>query len=147
MEISTKIRYGARALAELGRAYPERPVPARELAELQDLSVKYLEHILSALKASGILRSERGMSGGYQLARSPDKISLKEAFNALEGSTAPIKCVEDPESCSRSGDCPTLPTWVQLKEAIDGVLEPTTVADLAERISSGSEEQKPTYHI
>ncbi len=147
MEISTKLRYGARALAELGLTYPKRPVPARELAEQQGLSVKYLEHILSALKAAGIVNSKRGMSGGYELARSPEQITMKAVFNALEGSTAPVKCVENPEICSQYDDCPTRPVWEELRDSIDGVLGSTTIADLTERIRSSAKYGKTTYQI
>jgi len=147
MEISTKLRYGARALAELGRVYPERPISARELAELQGLSVKYLEHILSALKTAGIIISERGMSGGYKLARSPEQITLGAVFRALEGSTAPVKCVDNPELCNQSENCPTRPTWVELKDAVDGVLSFTTIADLSKRVQKTTQAKKPECNI
>ena len=134
MEISTKLRYGARALAELGCAYPDRTVPARELAEAQCLSIKYLEHILSSLKTAGIVRAVRGMNGGYRLNRAPEEITLKTVFLALEGPPAPVKCTNNPDSCDQIATCPTYPTWVELQNAIVKVLESTTIADLSARL-------------
>ncbi len=139
MEISTKLRYGARVLAELGLAYPDKTVPAGELAELQGVSVKYLEHILSSLKAAGIIIAERGMHGGYRLARSPENVTLEQVFYALEGSPAPVKCVDNRDLCPKSDTCPARPTWVELNNAIVGVLNSTTIADLAQRITQDEE--------
>ncbi len=147
MEISTKLRYGARALAELGIAYPEQVVPAGDLARRQGLSVKYLEHILSSLKAGGIITSERGMGGGYRLARAPEEITLASVFRVLEGSPAPVKCVDTPETCDQAQTCPTLPTWIELRDAVTNVLEATTIADLAKRMKDARRSEKPAYHI
>lgn len=147
MEISTKLRYGARALAELGIAYPDHVVPAGDLAKRQGLSAKYLEHILSSLKAGGIITAERGMGGGYRLARAPEEITLASVFRVLEGSPAPVKCADNPESCDQADTCPTLPTWIELRDAVVNVLESTTIADLARRVADARRSKKATYHI
>ncbi len=132
-ELPTSFRYGARAMAGLGAAYPERAVSARQLGEQERVSAKYLEQILRALKAAGLVQAVRGREGGYVLARSPEKITLKELYEGLIGSTSPANCVECAGTCPFSDGCPTRGTWVQLKTAIDGVLERTTVQELVER--------------
>lgn len=133
MRLSTQIRYGARAMVELGLAYPERVVSVREMAESQHLSVKYLERIMVALKTAGLVTPVRGIHGGYALARPPSSITLGEVYRILEGSPAVVYCVDHPESCPLLQTCPTRDTWVELTAAVQGVLEGTTLEDLVER--------------
>lgn len=147
MQISTKMRYGSRALAELARTHPDETVSVRELAERQDISEKYLEHIMSALKSAGIVRSVRGKYGGYELARPPESITLAEVYRVLEGTPAPVECVEQPETCSLSETCSTRDTWVEIRDAVEGVLQNTTVEDLAERSRQKAEAVAEMYHI
>jgi Rrf2 family protein len=117
-------------MAELAKARPRQTISVREIAERQGVSVKYLEQIMATLKAAGLARSVRGVRGGYELARPPGSILLSDVFAALEGSTAPVECVEHPEVCSMQHACPTRKTWLKLAEAINGVLSTTKVADL-----------------
>ncbi len=133
MKFPTTIRYGARALIELAAAYPERAVSVREVGEQQKISPKYLEHILQSLKAAGLVQVVRGKRGGYVLARPPRSITLKEVYERLVGSLAPVDCVDCPDSCSMQETCPTWDTWVEVKEAVATVLERTTIQDLLER--------------
>lgn len=147
MQISTKMRYGSRVLSELAEAYPDGTISVRELAEHQDISDKYLEHIMSALKSAGIVRSVRGKYGGYRLARPPADITLAEVFRVLEGTVAPVECVERPESCSMCGACPTRGTWVEMRDAVLDVLKSTSVADLAARGREKAASRTPMYHI
>ncbi len=132
MKISTRTRYAARAMAELAMD-ANGPVSVREVAGRQQISSKYLEHIFKTLTAAGLLRAVRGKSGGYRLARPAETITLRDLFEILEGAIAPVECVDDPECCPRGNACPTHDTWVELKEAIHGVLERTTIQQLAER--------------
>jgi Rrf2 family protein len=147
MKLSTTVRYGARAVTQLAAAYPHRAVSVREVAEEQDISPKYLEHILRALKASGLIHAVRGTSGGYVLARSPGSITLKDLYESLVGSIAPVDCVDCPDSCSMHDVCPTRDTWVELKEAIETVLERTTIRDLLERKKRKAISSSPMYQI
>ena len=147
MQISTKLRYGSRALAELARAHPDTTLSVRELAERQNISEKYLEHIMSALKSARVVRSVRGKYGGYELERDPESITLTEVFRVLEGSPAPVDCVESPDSCELSPTCPTRQTWLEMRNAVRDVLEKTTIQDLAERGRRKTEEQPEMYHI
>ncbi len=148
MQFSTKMRYGSRALAELAAAYPEGTVPVREVAEKQEISAKYLEQIMSRLKAAGIVESVRGLHGGYKLAMPPGECRLSEVFEALEGSAAPVACVDEPGGCPLEDCCPTRATWSEVKEAIVEVLENTTLQDLADRMNEKRARQKaPMYYI
>jgi Rrf2 family cysteine metabolism transcriptional repressor len=133
MKLSTRTRYGTRALVELAIAYPDGTVSVTEIAQRQRISPKYLERIMATLKAKGFIRAVRGVHGGYMLALPPDEISLSQVMEALEGSTAPVDCVDDPESCPMEDLCPVRDTWVQMKQSVQKVLEETTVRELAER--------------
>jgi Rrf2 family protein len=121
-------------MAELAVAYPEGAVSVKELASKQRLSAKYLEQIMSSLKAAGLVRSVRGTHGGYTLARSPARINLSEVYQVLEGSPAPVDCVDSLKVCSMARTCPTRDTWVEIKEAISSVLDGTTLQNLADRV-------------
>lgn len=133
MRLSTVVRYGARAMAQVASGHPDRAVPVREVAEQQRLSAKYLEQIFRPLKAAGLIRAVRGKQGGYVLTRPPERITLKQVYESLEGSLAPVDCVDCPDSCSMHPICPTRDTWVEIKESVEGVLERTTIRDLVER--------------
>lgn len=133
MKIPTRTRYGLRAMVEIARGSPERPITLREVSENQGLSLKYLEQLVAMLKAAGLVRSVRGVNGGYLPAKSPAETSLREVFVALEGPTALVDCVAAEGLCPRQPDCPTRETWVALSSALEGVLDSTTVADLMKR--------------
>lgn len=133
MKIPTRTRYGLRAMAEIARGYPEQPITLREVSERQGLSLKYLEQLVARLKAAGLVRSVRGVHGGYVPARSPAEMPLRDVFVALEGPTALVDCVSDEDYCPRHEDCPTRETWVAMSHAIEEVLDSTTVADIMER--------------
>jgi len=147
MQFSTKTRYGARALVELAAAWPDRTVSVREMARGQRISHKYLGQIMSSLKAAGLIKAVRGVHGGYELARPPAEITLGQVFNVLEGSTAPVECVDKPGSCQLAPLCATRDTWAQVKEAIQGLLDGTTLQDLVVRKRSKASASGPMYQI
>ena len=132
MKLSTRGRYGTRVLLDLATRNDKDPVPLKEIARRQQMSVLYLEHIITPLTAAGIIRSTRGARGGIQLIRPPQDIKLSEVLELLEGSTAPVDCINDPNACQRSEVCATRDVWIELKKAIDGVLESKTLMDLVE---------------
>lgn len=109
------------------------PVLLKEIARRQDVSAQYLEHLISPLIRAGILRSQRGSRGGISLGRTPEEINLSQVVEILEGSVAPVECVDNPEVCPRSGSCVTRDIWVEMKAATLGVLDSVTLSDLAER--------------
>jgi len=147
MKFSTRTRYGSRAMAELAAAYPDGVVSVKEMARRQHLSAKYLEQIIGSLRSAGLIEAVRGMHGGYVLSRPPSQISLSEVFRVLEGSSAPVGCVENPDQCAMSETCPTRETWVEIREAIEQILEGTSLQDLAERKKRKCDSSGLTYYI
>lgn len=145
MRISTKARYGIRALIDVATHGTENPVSIGEIAERESISEKYLEHLFRQLKTAGLVRSVKGARGGYLLTRSPDKITAFEIITALEGSLTPVDCVDDSSVCERVSDCVTRELWTELKMVIENYLKSKTLADLAKRkeeLSKGF-----VYHI
>ena len=133
MKISTKGRYGTRAMVDIGEYYGKGPVSLRQLAERQCISVKYMEQIVPLLKASGLIRSTRGSHGGYVLAKEPHEISLRDIVQALEGSWSLVDCLEDDTLCNRTKECVTYEVWHDIQEAIYKILDSTTLADIIDR--------------
>ncbi len=133
MKLSTKGRYGTRALLDMALYGKEGPVLLKDIAKRQQISLSYLEHLITPLVEGGIIRSTRGIGGGVSLVKPPEEIRLSEVIGLLEGSLAPVKCVSDPSVCNRSEFCVTRDIWCELKTAMDGVLESTTLQDLIER--------------
>jgi Rrf2 family cysteine metabolism transcriptional repressor len=132
MKLSTRGRYGTRVLLDLALHDGKGPIPLKDIAKRQQISLLYLEHIIAPLISVGMIRSTRGAHGGVQLARQPEEVKLSEVLGVLEGSIAPVDCINDPETCSRSEFCATRDIWIELKKAMDGVLESKTLRDLVE---------------
>jgi Rrf2 family transcriptional regulator, cysteine metabolism repressor len=147
MKLSTRSRYGMRALVDLALRNNNQAVRLKEIAESQKISLAYLEHLIIPLISAGIIKTTRGVHGGIELAKSPDKIKLKDILEALEGPLAPVNCLKDSKSCTRSSTCATRDVWQDMKEAMEKVLEASTLQDLAER-QKGKELQPETmYYI
>lgn len=147
MKLSTRTRYGTRALLELALRNGEGPVFLKDIARQQQISLAYLEQLIAPLIAGGLIRSTKGPKGGVSLARSPEEIKLSEVTRLLEGSVAPVECVNHPEVCSRSEFCVTRDVWSQLKEVIEGVLESTTLQDLVEKHRRKDRTEPAMYYI
>ena len=132
MKISTKGRYGLRAMIDLashGRS--STPVFLSEIARRQDVSEKYLEHIFSALQKGGIVKAQRGRKGGYLLNRAADQITLNDIISVLEGPCGNlVDCVNDANSCSKTGTCVTREIWALLGNKIEEILSEYTLASL-----------------
>jgi len=133
LKLSTRTRYGTRALLDLARHQGDKLVQLKDIARRQNISLHYLEHIIAPLVGAGIVRSTRGARGGLQLTRRPGEIKLSEVVRLLEGAITPVDCVIDPESCTRSGFCVTREVWGEMKKAIDNTLKAITLQDLVER--------------
>ena len=144
MKLSTKGRYGTRALMDIALHSREGPVPLKDIAEREQISLPYLEHLIAPLIEGGIIRSARGVGGGVSLIKPPQEIRLSEVIGLLEGSLALVKCVTDPSACNRSEFCVTRDIWSELKAAMDGVLQSTTLQDLVERQKGKGQ---PMYYI
>jgi cysteine synthase A len=134
MKVSTKGRYGLRAMIELAIQFGKGPVLIGTIASNQEISLKYLHAILSRLKSQGLVRSLRGRRGGYVLSRAPGHITLQEIVRALEGPMALVDCVADSSICPRAPFCITQTVWHDLSYAIDEILDRTTLADLSCRV-------------
>lgn len=147
MKLSTRARYGTMALLDLALHNGEGPIPLKDIAKRQQISAMYLEHLIAPLVAAGILNSARGARGGVRLARAPQEIKLSEVIPILEGSIAPVECLNDPGSCPRYDSCVTRDIWDELKKAMDGVLEATTLQDLVERHRIKANAQEAMYYI
>jgi len=147
MKLPTRGRYGTRALLELALHQGETPVSLREIAERQQISLPYLEHLITPLIAAGIVRSIRGARGGVLLAKAPEEIKLSEVIQILEGSIAPTECVNNPKICTRSELCATRDIWSELNKAMNGVLESTTLQDLVERQRRKEQPKQTMYYV
>jgi len=133
MKLSTRTRYGMRALLELAIHYGEGPVLIKDIATRQQFSQYYLEQIMVQLRAAGLVRSLRGARGGIILSRAPSEIKLSEAFIVLGGmESCPVECVEATELCKRSSICAMHDIWTELRASMSHVLESKTLQDLAE---------------
>lgn len=147
MKISTRGQYGARALVDLAIHYGEGSVLLKDVARRQGISMRYLQHLLTPLINAGIVKSVRGAHGGVALGRAPEDINLGEVIELLEGSIAPVDCVDDPGSCARTAGCVTRDVWIDLKKAIGDVLDSTTLKHLAERQKEKQRALEPMYYI
>jgi len=131
-QISTKGRYGIRLMFQLALNYGEGPVLLKSIAEAEDLTIKYLEHIVPLLKSAKLITSARGPHGGYQLITSPDKINLKDILKILEGDIAPVDCVSLPGVCTRSNTCTARNVWCRLDKSISDTLQEITLKDMVD---------------
>ena len=147
MKISTRARYGTRALLDLALHGGSGPVLLKDIAQNQQISLSYLEHLITPLVAAGIVRSTRGARGGISLLKSPAEIRLSEVIQLLEGSIAPVDCVDNPEICPRSILCVTRDVWSEMKSAMNQVLESTTLQDLVERQKRKEQPETTMYYI
>jgi len=144
MKLSTRTRYGIRAIIELAMNYGKGPLQIRVIAQRQDISVKYLEQLMTILRSAGFIRSIRGSKGGYLLASQPSQIKLCDVFDALEGNVTTVECVEDKNYCDRTADCVARQVWAQVQKAIKDVLQSITLQDLMDRAKA---EKKADYQI
>ena len=147
MKLSTRGRYGTRALLDLALHQGQGRILLKDIAQRQQISLRYLEHLIAPLKAGGMVWSTRGAKGGVSLARHPKDITLSEVIQLLEGSAAPVECVNNPGICDRSGSCATRDIWGEMKQAIDEVLESTTLQDLVERQKRKEQPEAAMYYI
>ncbi len=130
MKLSTRTRYGLRAMVELASYGDSGPIMVRKIAEKQRISKKYLDIIFTSLKLAGLVRAIRGATGGFLLTRRPEEIRVSQIVAALEGALAPVECCQSPELCERSNHCAAQNLWSRLEESIRETLDSVTLADL-----------------
>jgi Rrf2 family transcriptional regulator, iron-sulfur cluster assembly transcription factor len=133
MKVSTRGDYAARALLSLALHDVDHPTSVKEIAERTTLPQPYLEQILLAVKGAGLVRSKRGVGGGYVLARPPEKITLAEILAAVDGPLTTY--VGEHDHCE--GHCILQEVWVTVSDDMQRILERVTLADLVERTRAG----------
>lgn len=138
MRISTKGRYALRLMLDLAEAEGGKPMSIKEISKRENISDKYLEQIIAILNTAGFVRSIRGAQGGYVLKRLPGEYTVGMILRLTEGSLAPVACVEEETDCQRMEICPTVKVWRRLNDAINGVVDHITLADLVEWENDGS---------
>lgn len=130
MKISTKGRYALRMMIDIAEQNTSERVPIKDISERQDISVKYLEQIVTNLTRAGLLRGVRGSGGGYSLAKSPEQYTAGEILRTIEGKLAPVACLEDEvNQCERSSFCKTLDFWEGLYKVIGEYIDSFTLRD------------------
>ena len=135
MKLSTKTRYGTRAIIDIAQNSENGSTMLKDIAARQSLSPKYLDHILSAMRRAGIIRNIRGKGGGYILSKTPASITVKDIVEAVDGTFEPVECLSNTDLCDKVPACGTRDVWLRMKEAVDGVLEEATLQSLLEKNS------------
>lgn len=149
MKLSTKGRYGVKAMLDLAVHSSEGQIALKSIAERQDISENYLEQLFATLKKSGLVKSIRGSQGGYILGHDPKDITIGAILRALEGSLAPVDCVmeEDPASCGRSEVCVTRFIWEKMRDKINEVVDSITLNDLIEEYKRINKKDDYMFYI
>ena len=132
MKISTKGRYALRTMIDLAVNENGVPIPLKEIAARQNISLKYMEQIISLLIKAKLVKSIRGNSGGYLLSKPSMQYTAGDILRAAEGDLSPIACIEQNHSnCERADSCSVLPFWFGLNKVINGYLDSVTLSELA----------------
>jgi Rrf2 family protein len=147
MRISTKIRYGTRAMLELASHYGEGPIELKEIAKKESISLKYLEQVIIPFRSAGLIKSVRGSKGGYSLAKPPSEIFLNDLVEILEGPINLTECLGDPKVCQKSASCVTRDIWKEVSEAIYRIFHSITLEEMVNRKREREGLNFPTYQI
>lgn len=138
MKISTKGRYAIRVMLDIALNSSGKPIPLKDIAARQDITIKYLEQIISILHKSGFVKSVRGNAGGYLLTAEPKDYTLGDILRSTEGSLAPVECTDaNKYFCPRRTDCPTYPFWLEFSEVINNFLDSKTLQDIVDNYNGG----------
>ncbi len=133
MMISTRGRYALRVMLDLAQNGQNEYIPMKEVAERQELSLKYIERIMPSLVKEGLVEGVHGKGGGYRLAKKPEQYTVGDILRISEGDLSPVSCLEcGAEPCSRAENCKTLPMWKKLYETVNGFFNSITLKDLLE---------------
>lgn len=149
MALSQKTQYAFRSVFELARRYGQGPTKAAEIAEAQDIPVRFLEAILNQLKKGGFVESMRGKEGGYLLARAPRELVVGEILRFMEGPLTPVACMEEnpAQDCSLRDACVLADMWKRAHEAMMAVYDQTSFQDLLDESKARIEAGVLTYSI
>ena len=131
--ISTRGRYSIRILLDLAEHRSGDYIPMKDMAQRQDISLKYIGKIMPLLKTAGLVDSTHGIGGGYRLTRAPEQYTLWEILQVAEGDMAPVSCLQkDAAVCDRAAECRTLPVWEKYYALTKDYFRSITLADLLE---------------
>lgn len=132
VKFSSKAHYGLRAMVELAQTYGSGPVALTEIAQAENISLRYLEQLIAKLRHAGLVKATRGVQGGYQLGAAPNTITVGEVLRVLEGPISTAQCASEVESerCTREAVCSSREVWRKVRQAITQVLDSITLADL-----------------
>lgn len=149
MRLSTKGRYGLKAMFELSLHYGEGPVPLKNIADSQGISEHYLEQLIAVLKKNGLVNSVRGAQGGYMLVDPPNKITVGSVIRTLEGDIAPVDCAIDnnPNKCDKESICVTKTVWVKIRDSINSVIDSITLQDMIDDYIKMNSNNEYMYYI
>jgi Rrf2 family protein len=132
-------------MLDLACCYGNGPVLLKDIAGRQEISLKYLDRILSSLKAAGLVKTLRGAKGGYALNHAPSKITIKQITEALEGPLVLVECIDNINFCHRMNSCVTHDVWCELSKVMEAVLKTTTLEDLVIRYKEKKKSPKMYY--
>lgn len=133
MLVSTRGRYAIRVMIDLAEHMNGKYIPMKEIADRQDVSLKYMTKIMQAMTKSGMLDGQHGKGGGYKLNRDPEEYRVGDILRLTEGTLAPVACIDETDcKCDRSFECRTRPMWNELDKLISEYLDGITIADLME---------------
>ena len=133
MKFNTKTRYGLRTMIEIAMQGNEQGVFQKEISERQEISFKYLDHIIASLKAAGLIVNSDGRMSGYRLAMDPEKINVYEIYKAFEHELMIIDCLQEEGNCKREGKCATMDFWRGLNSLIVEYMESVSLKELSDK--------------
>lgn len=131
MKLSTKGRYGVKAMADLAIHFGKAPVSIKSISGRQNISEYYLEQLFSVLRKADLIKSIRGSGGGYILGREPKEITVYEVLEILEGPIEISTCLDN-ELCTNVESCATRAVWRKIKDSIDSVTKSITLQDIVD---------------
>lgn len=149
MKLSTKGRYGLKAVIDIAVNCETEAVALSSIALRQDISISYLEQLIAKLKKAGIVNSTRGAQGGYTLAKKPEEISVGDILRALEGDLNPVDCAEvtgGESTCRGSDMCVTKYVWKRISESINNVVDEIMLSELVEESLQVRESQQKDFN-
>jgi len=135
---STRAEYGVRWMVLLARQYPRGPLPLTKVAEIEELPLAYMEQLTAPLRRDGLIRSHRGVRGGYELTRDPSLITMGEVVRSLEGPIMPMVCAPEDDAhatCVRGEYCSAQLLWTRIRDALAGVLDSTLLSELVPQVA------------
>jgi Rrf2 family protein len=133
MKLNTKTRYGIRSMVELAMSWGDKGIFQKEIAKRQQISYKYLDHIISALKTKGLITNVEGKKSGYRLARKPEEITIYDIYKAFEPSLQIVDCINDDGECLKEKTCASKDLWCGLNKKIIDYLESVTLKEIADK--------------